>query len=444
MARLYLDTNILLHAKPLQDIPWEEHATPPITIFITTTNIRELDRHKDQHPKKHLRERARKALLRIEAALAEPTIRHDVRVHIDHQPPTLIYETYGLDPNHPDDTIIASALQAQHDDPEDSVILYTHDVGPRITAARLGITARELPANDRLPPQQDEIEKENERLKRELHDIKAAAPQLHLQINGQKQHATASTLASTPPTIDEDGITNAARAARDRLPHYETLSTTEVESPYVDARHILNLGDWDISGNNVISQSEYQRYQSESGWYEEQYRTHLRDVHDSMVERARSVALTFTLHNDGGQPGEDIRVTVAAPLNVTIAQYPRIVPREPSLPARPRTNGELHTEFMEKVIARPNFSLPSFIPNINPSHTGPDIEQGEIRWWIRRLRHTYHSDLGTLYMTLTAPLKPFTLSFHLHATNATKPFEGKILITPHVPDIDQSIDPKDE
>ena len=52
MTRIYIDTTILLHAKPLGDITWETYETPPVTIIITKTNIRELDRQKDQHPRK--------------------------------------------------------------------------------------------------------------------------------------------------------------------------------------------------------------------------------------------------------------------------------------------------------------------------------------------------------------------------------------------------------
>ena len=97
MVRIFLDTNILLHGKPLQDIAWETYEAPPVTIVITRTNIRELDKHKDNHPKNHIRGRARKALQRIEAAAAsDAVLRPNVILHVERTSPSIDFTAHGL------------------------------------------------------------------------------------------------------------------------------------------------------------------------------------------------------------------------------------------------------------------------------------------------------------------------------------------------------------
>src|SRR4051794_30751285 len=101
MTATFVDTNLLLHAKPLQDIRWEALETQPIEIIVTRPVIKELDKHKDQHPKKHLRERARRALQRIEAASTDPELRPGVILVVDHRQPRIDWEQHDLDPGSP-------------------------------------------------------------------------------------------------------------------------------------------------------------------------------------------------------------------------------------------------------------------------------------------------------------------------------------------------------
>ena len=87
---------------------------------------------------------------------------------------------------------------------------------------------------------------------------------------------------------------------------------------------------------------------------------------------------------------------------------------------------------MERITNPPGFPIQRYnpLPDLNPQQTGPDIDEHEVSWWVRRLRHTYDRDLGVIYLTIPEPLKPFTMTYYLHATNATKPFTGQVLIKP--------------
>jgi len=429
MTTIFVDTNILLHAKPLQDITWEAYETPPITIVITKTNLRELDDQKDNHPKRHIRERARKALQRIEAALDNPTIRKHVTLVVDDTAPLIDFAAYELDPQKNDDQLLAKVLSAQQT-PVDRIILYTRDTTPRIAAKRLGITAKTLPQHDELPPQKDEIEKENDRLKQELHELKAAAPQLGICINHDPaSKLTATTLAPPPEPVDDAVLDTQARAARNQLPTFTRSTRIDRLTNVPGAMKVFAMPG--ITDLNEIPQTEHERYQRDLQTYEQTYRQHLLRMHEVSELRARTITLAITLENTGGKPAEDIDITITLPEHVSITDYAPVAPGPPSAPRPPQTNATLQHERMLQLTLTPN--LPSYdfrMPNLNPTVRGPKITDHSITWWLRNLRHTYEYDLGTFYLTLPLPLRPFSVTYDLHATNAPKPFTGAMLITP--------------
>ena len=218
MTTIFVDTNFLLHARPLPQIKWEERHELPVILVIAPTNIKELDKHKDQHPKKHLRDRARKALQLIEAATKHATIRVGTTLVIVNRANRIEFADYGLDSASADDALIASILAYRVEHPDEVIVLYTHDVGPRLTAQRLGIRALAIPDEELLPPEKDAIEQENERLRKELHEFKAASPQLYVTINESTDVVVASTMEGAPESLDDAAVQRQAAAAQDKLP----------------------------------------------------------------------------------------------------------------------------------------------------------------------------------------------------------------------------------
>lgn len=436
MTTIFIDTNLLLHAKPLAQITWEERHAPPVTIVVTRTNIKELDKHKDQHPKKHLRERARKALQVIEAATTSPTLRKETSLVVDNRTPRVDFDKHELDSASADDMLVASVIAYQAEHPDESIILYTHDVGPRLTAQRLGVTARAIPDEDRLPAQKDEIEQENERLKKELHELKTAAPQLHVTIDDSADRVETSTMARMPRDLTDEVVDAAAKAARGKLPSFTRGTHPEPESivSRVNGRLVIDF-DKQIDVNlNAIPGSEYDRYDRQCVRYEADYRKYLLELHEAQLVRARTVSLDVVLHNVGGQPADDINIELIFPDNASLATAaPRLVGPEPAAPAPPRTQQEMLHESAQHAV-RFDSHLPPYhgLPEINPAKRGPWIEGGAISWWVRALKHGFVKDLDTVYVTLNVPVKPFTVTYSIHAANARNPFTGKILIKPLV------------
>jgi hypothetical protein len=440
MTRILTDTNILLHGKPLQDIPWDRYEKPPITVVVTKTNIRELDRHKDQHPKKHMRDRARRALKQIEQSLASPILRANVKLEVEHRSPKVDFEQYDLDPEHPDDTIIASALQSSRDHPDEVTVLYSHDVGPRITAQRVGLAVRELPESERLPAEKDEAEVESARLRRELHELRAAAPELSLLIEDEENTVNRATHGSpSEPQTDEE-IASQVAAALQEFPAIDPDVIPKEEDGIRrrdDGRRVLVIDpDAPRLDPGGVPRSELLRYERERESYGPLLAKYLRERHAALVARSRVVTLDFTLWNKGGQPADDIHVDIEVPEYWSSSESGIPLPQAPAKPRSPRSRGELLRESVANAAVIPSFSGSDFyrgIPDINPRKSGPRIDGQNVRWWVRSLKHGFTTALGAFNIIAREKVVPCRVSYKIHAANAVKPFEGSILVRPHDP-----------
>lgn len=436
MTRIYVDTNILLHGKPLQDIVWEAYEQSPITIIITSTNLRELDAHKDQHPKKHLRERARKALQRIERSLEDPTLRPGVTLRVEDAPPRIDYAAHQLDATHADDQLLASTIASRDEHTHDITILYTHDVGPRIKGKKRGITTRSLSDEDKLPPLKDETEAENERLKRELHEITTAAPRLQVTINDQTDKVTVTTLAPTPSLLDETALRHNAAEAHAALPAFDLTSIPEDPAPVVrrnsEGKRVLVLDKATPSPDlNTIAHHEYARYEDDRANYRTRYENHLRQTHEARERFARTIKLELGITNDGGKPAEQIHIEITLPAQWELSLGSSNFPRPPASPPMPRTRGEVFAEHVLHPPSLSDYARPDFFrTDFNPWHAGPDFEGDTITWRRQSLSHGFTKTLSTIYLTAPRNLTPIAITYTIHAANAVKPFTGSILITP--------------
>jgi len=434
MTTIFVDTNFLLHAKPLRDIPWETRHERP-TVRIVRTNVRELDRHKDLHPKKHLRERALKALQVIERSTQQKILRHDVDLVVDNRGPQLDFDQFELDANSLDDLLIASVLEYRAEHPNETIVLYTHDVGPRLTAQRLGIDARPIPADDLLPPQKDDAERENERLKRELHELRAAAPQLSVTMNGETEVVTVTTLVAGVADLSDDDVNEQAAAARAKLPAFERTAEAALHPGFerINGKLVLDLDrtpseiDYD-----AIAAGEYDRYERACVRYEKEYAAYLRERRDVLEARSRTIAIQLDLHNSGGRPGDDIRVELEFPSHIVVELEPPVAPvSEPVKPPPPRTIRESIAQSVSAFAGVQPFA-PRFDPlsRIDLFSSGPTLDGNVVSWWFKSLNHGFVNPLGKLYLMCRDPLRPFDVSCSIHAANAVKPFTATIVIKP--------------
>ena len=128
MGNMYLviDTTVLLHYKSIDQIDWSDISgckTP--TIYVPLVVIEELDKHKDQHKLRKMRERARKAFALIDKIIGESfsgRLRNNVQLVVESEDPKIDWDDLNLNKNKPDHRVIASALSMVSDSNQVAVV----------------------------------------------------------------------------------------------------------------------------------------------------------------------------------------------------------------------------------------------------------------------------------------------------------------------------------
>ena len=198
---VFIDTNILIHAADLKDLPWRDlyPTCDEIIILISPTVIHELDKHKTSD-RRRLRDRSRAALKAIDAASQSDeglTLRSGsfkIRLCVPHlrRPDWERFE--DLDPMNPDHRIVAEILSFG---PTASFVAW--DSGPRLAARRAGVNVHEPPDNWLL---RDEATREDRELRRARADLKSALEShLALEAGFGKEENTTETLEWIRPKL---------------------------------------------------------------------------------------------------------------------------------------------------------------------------------------------------------------------------------------------------
>src|SRR5688572_28140989 len=111
---IFPDTNIHLHFAPLDELDLSALAGVPlgdITVVIPRVVLRELDEKKSNHPSQRVRDRARRTLRDIEAALSGGgLLKGKIRVQLFDSYPTKEMDEYHLNAGWADDILFASAM----------------------------------------------------------------------------------------------------------------------------------------------------------------------------------------------------------------------------------------------------------------------------------------------------------------------------------------------
>lgn len=204
--RVFIDTNCFLHLRDLKDLPWTDifPGARAVDVYVSPVVIDELDRLKTEKSGR-IRDRCRAALQLIESASTQP----DMKLSLRKKPISLRlaiaqgskteWERFPkLDSQRADDQLVASAVSEPGDEPTS---LLSFDTGPLIRARLLGFSAMKTPDAWMLPPQQDPLEKEKNRLARDLAIARAARPALEARWVDQAADGTIHAIVPTLPDL---------------------------------------------------------------------------------------------------------------------------------------------------------------------------------------------------------------------------------------------------
>ena len=283
----FVDTNILLHFVPLDQVDWNEVCgTSSVTILIAPIIIDELDKHKRNSNAK-ISKRAKTVVKRIgEIGLKgnlSPFVSFEV---ITKRPPIDLYQKYSLDKEEQDDRLLAAILDYKqtHDQ---TIKLISNDLGPNLKCLSLEIGTLSLPEKYELKEEEDDLTKENTRLKEQINKLKSGIPKLSLVFPDGK---TFHTIKLNP--FDFSAFKK------------EKMQEIEMENPYMPKPKEDKLA-WAFR-SPFLTEKSIDDYNSDLAKYYLEYESYLSECEQYFVERNLTAELKFKLVNEGVVPAENI------------------------------------------------------------------------------------------------------------------------------------------
>lgn len=422
---------IYLHYRHVEEVDWPSLlGSRHVVIIIPRITVRELDKHKDSHPSRDIRERARRILQRIEGWAESSELREGVRIETYTKLPRIDLSEHDLDPSRADDVLIATILQFRRDNPDLDVLLVTQDTTPKLTARPLGIAVCSLLEELRLHAAIDPVEQENRDLRRQLDRLRTATPKLALQFitesESQSSHTLRVSLTRPPESAKLFIAETTAELERDYPPLSKSNSTGGATTI---AAALATLGG--------IPDSEFARYNRDRIKFFEAFAEYLRTDWERRAAERLSIDIEIQIVNSGTAPAEDVDVHLHFPDGFVLVDKDSVPepPKAPSSPVRPRTQSELLQDSMRSFHPyQPSYeSLFRGISGVAREHnvSSPHIEETnsyDVHWHVKRVKHQQPIILDPLRATFESfdDVRSFGIEYRLIAANVPDPIEGKL------------------
>ena len=197
----FLDTNIILEGRPLDQLPWAEiDAAGPILAVVTPTSLREIDRKKRDG---RLGERARAFNRMIAPAATEGQL-----VAVCTSAPLvdltvatcgpLDWESYEfLERDDPDARIVAEALAAEQGDAENKMLV-SQDLNPISLARRANLKIKHVSAEWLMPKEPGPADREISKLQQRIRELSVNEPSLTISVTGPTEPVPVINVAPLP------------------------------------------------------------------------------------------------------------------------------------------------------------------------------------------------------------------------------------------------------
>ena len=316
------DTNLFIQCRPLQELDWSIWAEfDEIHVIVCRPVQREIDNQKTRGNDR-VAKRARKTNSLFRRIInskngyeliqeAKPQIK--LLVDPTYQPSSDLRDQ--LDYNEIDDQIVGCVYSFKARNPEADVRLLTHDTGPMASAQMCSLPFAEIPDDWILPPESNDTEKENAKLREEVERYKKTEP-----------HFVVSCLNDNGDDINSFEFESVC---------YEPLTQTEISELMNSLTHqfplVTDFGGQEpkrgksknvpnhVLGKKVLTQDSQQEI---SDYTEKDYPewiekcTHILEQLHLNLEKP--VFFSFTAENTGTRPGKSALVTITAKGNFLI------------------------------------------------------------------------------------------------------------------------------
>jgi hypothetical protein len=428
MTGLFLDTNVLLHYRRVDEIDWlKVSGTNVVVLLICPVVIRELDQHKDGHPQTKLRKRAQEVIADLQSKLEGTSeLRAGVQLEFLACDPQIDFATHGLHREVNDDWLIASVIEWQTHQSGRVGVIVSADLGVSIKARAHGISVIKLSDDLKLASEQDPEEAKLKRLQLELAELRNSLPELQLTFPDGKSVWHVSV--SPPVPIDDQKITADLSKARQAHP--------QIVIPEKSPGKKLARARWALSRNSMenleafLPSDQVQRYNTELDTFFTKHEGYLRALHRFENQRLRTVGFEFLLTNTGGVPAEDIDVHLHFPDGFELFSEGK-QPGPPVAPEPPLKPGHFRAPEGLQHLASMAFGprIPGPPPNVSP----PQVRRTgsyDVDLHVRQAKHGYSIHAGQFVVLFESyeSASSFSIDYTIRAANHPKAAVGRLSV----------------
>ena len=420
----FLDTNTLLHFRPIREINWCEVCESEfVDLIINTTVLSELDKIKVLHNNSTIKKRAQNNLVFFHDIIkgnGNEFISENVRLQfIDVEPNKEIFNNNALSEQIIDDRILATMLEYNLTSPN-KMILITNDIGLLMKAKRFDFLALQLPDKYKLEIN-DEKDKELASLRNEVLTLKNKLPKLQILFNNNKDSIR---FRLRKLKIPEDYLQRKLIDIKKQYPH------TTIEQQY-STRGIMNLLLKSIT--TEITPESIDEYNRKLDLFYNDYKTFILEKLLYITKISLTYKLEFILVNNGNALAKNVKIRFHFPDGFELSEntYDLV---KPTPPTPPYFDNGLNFSFgLSNFLSSHN----SYIPNIDysklpkPNVGGFRIKKTnsfDVECNVRELMHTYNDSLDELYISFKNydEVKSFNFDYYVISENMPRQTEGQL------------------
>lgn len=454
----FLDTDFFLHYVQPQDADWCKFlSSDRVTLLVSSMVTDQLDKHKDQHPVRGLRKRAKSSLSRINEFFKNDMtaqLRDGVIVEFRAKSPLVDYASLGLDRESQDDRILADILSFAQENPTADLLLITTDMGFQIKARSHAVRVVEPPQDWRLPEVADPLEEENRALKKEVEQLRYRIPKLTLCFKGGSTHAT----IALKPKIETDAKEVMAkieefRAAypslkfplqrEERVQTNKKFSLKDLEGKKSVIRFILPADEAfiEIQGRERrVQKDALEKYNARINEFYESVEKYIHEIVKYENRRRLQLKIELEIANEGSCPAEDVELYLKFPLEFHLAEeeWRNPSPKRPEPPDPPEvitaadSMARAYQESIGHLSVLPRLTLPPVAPIRD--RRAPSIKQNadhyEVAFSIGKLKHGRKKILRPLYILFFSEegVRHIRFTYIIHADNLVATPSGNLSI----------------
>ncbi|MFQ5962657.1 MAG: PIN domain-containing protein [Candidatus Scalinduaceae bacterium] len=325
MKILFLDTNIFIQCRDLEQLPWPEICRDEeyLLLFIPRAVQEEIDHHKQEGNSRRAK-RAKKASSFIRRIILSKDTKLVIRdskpiVGISFTPPLSndCQLPDFLDLSRPDDCIIAEIIRYRNKYPDHDVSILTHDTNPLLTAKRCGLSYFVVPDNWLLPPELDSKDKKIIELENRIKELQRNYPVIEVSSvddsGNETNHFSAEVVRYKSLAENElDDLLNEVKRRYPMKTHFSDKPPESIVNQLTGLAAVHSVFGYKRKFIPPTAE-KIEKYQNEEypAWIEK-VRKYLLSLPEKFEESTRSLSFSIKVNNNGNVPAENTIVEFKA------------------------------------------------------------------------------------------------------------------------------------